>query len=114
MTLEDQIAALLLEAAPLRCLPEMEQGELGAIVDRINALREKQNKGDDSPPITDEAIERGFYVDPFQKPISTNPLTHAPGFVTQDMKDAAADDAKFKTERVAAKRGPGRPKKAAP
>ena len=45
MTLQDQIAALLLEAAPLRCLPEMEQGELGAIVDRINALRALQAAG---------------------------------------------------------------------
>jgi hypothetical protein len=45
MTLEDQISALLLEAAPLRCLPEMEQGELGAIVDRINALRALQAAG---------------------------------------------------------------------
>ena len=45
MTLEDQIAALNAEAAPLRCLPEMEQGELGAIVDRINALRALQAAG---------------------------------------------------------------------
>lgn len=45
MTLEDQIAALSAEAAPLRCLPEFEQGELGAIVDRINALRALQAAG---------------------------------------------------------------------
>lgn len=45
MTLEDQIAALLLEAAPLRCLPEFEQGALGVIVDRINALRALQAAG---------------------------------------------------------------------
>ena len=45
MTLEQQIAALSAEAAPLRCLPEAEQGELGAIVDRINALRALQASG---------------------------------------------------------------------
>lgn len=45
MTMQDQIEALLLEAAPLRFLPEFEQGELGAIVDRINALRALQAAG---------------------------------------------------------------------
>lgn len=42
MTIEDQIAALLDQAAPLRALPEDEESELGAIVDRINALRALQ------------------------------------------------------------------------
>jgi hypothetical protein len=45
VTLEDQITALLAEAAPLRCLPEEEQGALGAVVDEINRLRALQAKG---------------------------------------------------------------------
>lgn len=45
MTLEDQIAALLVKAEPLRLLPEMEQDELGAIVDHINRLRALQAAG---------------------------------------------------------------------
>ena len=62
MTLEDQIAALLLEAAPLRCLPEIEQGELGAIVDRINALRALQAAGVAdvvAPAIEPAEVKRG-------------------------------------------------------
>lgn len=45
MTLEAQIAALLAEAEPLRCLPdeEAEAQGLPALVDRINALRAKQS-----------------------------------------------------------------------
>ena len=41
MTIEDQIAALLLEAEPLRLLPEDEKEAAGlpALVDRINRLR---------------------------------------------------------------------------
>lgn len=42
MTLEDRIAALLDQAAPLRNLPEDEQAGLGVLVDRINALRALQ------------------------------------------------------------------------
>ena len=45
MTIEDQIAALLVKAEPLRLLPETEQDELGAIVDRSNALRALQAAG---------------------------------------------------------------------
>jgi len=46
MTLEDQIAALLAEAEPLRCLPdeEAEAKGLPALVDRINALRVLQGE----------------------------------------------------------------------
>lgn len=60
MNMQDQIAALLLEAAPLRCLPELEQGELGAIVGRINALRASQAAGVAdvvAPPVDAPAIE---------------------------------------------------------
>jgi hypothetical protein len=39
MTIEKQIAALIERAEPLRGLPEEEQGDLPAIVDKINALR---------------------------------------------------------------------------
>lgn len=39
MSIETQIQELLDKAAPLRLLPEDEQGELGAIVDQINQLR---------------------------------------------------------------------------
>lgn len=41
MTLEDQIAALLAEAEPLRCLDDDDPKKeaLGPLVDRINALR---------------------------------------------------------------------------
>lgn len=42
MNIENQIAALLAEAEPLRSLPEQEQDALGAIVNRINALRAVQ------------------------------------------------------------------------
>ena len=47
MTLEDKIAALLDEAAPLRLLPddEAEAAGLPKIVERINALRAKQSAG---------------------------------------------------------------------
>lgn len=44
MTIEDQIAELLAEAEPLRCLPALEAEEKGlpGIVNRINALRAQQ------------------------------------------------------------------------
>ena len=44
MTLQDQIDALLAEAAPLRLLPddEAEAKGLPALVDKINRLRAKQ------------------------------------------------------------------------
>lgn len=47
MTIEDQIAALLAQAEPLRALPdeEAEAAGLPALVDRINALRAFQAKG---------------------------------------------------------------------
>lgn len=47
MTIEDQIAALLIKAEPLRANDE--NGELGAIVDQINALRALQADGADVP-----------------------------------------------------------------
>ena len=48
MTIEDQIAEFLEKAAPLRSLPDDEAGELGAIVDRINALRALQAAAGDA------------------------------------------------------------------
>lgn len=47
-TIEDQIAALLAEAAPLRLLSgdSPDAAPLGAIVDRINALRARQAEGE--------------------------------------------------------------------
>lgn len=45
MNIEDNINELLAEAAPLRLLPEPEQDGLGALVDRINALRAMQAAG---------------------------------------------------------------------
>jgi hypothetical protein len=83
MTLEDKIAALLLEAAPLRCLPEMEQGELGAIVDQINRLRALQAAVGDALGI---AIDQKHEAELQAVMDEVNPP----------------------------KRGPGRPKKAAP
>lgn len=51
MNLEDQIAALLAEAEPLRCLPdeEAEAKGLPALVERINALREAQSRQISTP-----------------------------------------------------------------
>lgn len=45
MTVEDQIAELLAEAAPLRLMADdtPEAARLGAIVDKINALRARQS-----------------------------------------------------------------------
>ena len=48
MTIDEQIAALLAQAEPLRALPA-EDGEaagLGKLVDQINRLRARQAKGD--------------------------------------------------------------------
>ena len=45
MTIEDQIAALLTRAEPLRCLPDDEASEVGAIVEQINRLRALQAGG---------------------------------------------------------------------
>jgi hypothetical protein len=47
MTIEDQIAALLDKAEPLRVRDE--NGELGAIVDQINALRALQASCEPAP-----------------------------------------------------------------
>ena len=47
MTIEDQIAALLIKAEPLRANDE--NGELGAVVDQINALRALQAGGVAAP-----------------------------------------------------------------
>jgi hypothetical protein len=46
MTVEEKIAALLAEAAPLRALPddEAEAKGLPALVDKINALRAEQSR----------------------------------------------------------------------
>lgn len=45
MTIEDQIAALIAEAEPLRLLPDVEAESMGlpGIVDKINALRMVQS-----------------------------------------------------------------------
>lgn len=47
MSIEDQIAALIAEAAPLRCLPdeEAEARGLPGLVDIINSLRAEQAGG---------------------------------------------------------------------
>jgi len=48
MTIDEQIAALLAQAEPLRALPA-EEGEaagLGKLVDQINQLRARQARGD--------------------------------------------------------------------
>lgn len=57
MTLEDQIAALLAKAEPLRALPdeEAEAAGLPKIVDAINALRAKQ----EAMPAVSEEVKRG-------------------------------------------------------
>ena len=49
MTLEDQIAALVAQAEPLRALPddEAEARGLPALVEKINWLRECQARGHD-------------------------------------------------------------------
>lgn len=53
MTLEDQIAALLAQAEPLRALPdeEAEAAGLPALVDRINALRALPPGADPVEPV---------------------------------------------------------------
>ena len=106
MTLEDQIAALLLEAAPLRCLPEFEQGELGAIVDRINALRAlqaaeppKMTMLDVIPLIADTPAQEAALI-AGHKYLRSEAKIHL----------ALAAEAFGGAE---VKRGPGRPKKAA-
>ena len=105
MTLQDQIAALLLEAAPLRCLPEMEQGELGAIVDRINALRALQAAGYVAPT-TAEVIALIS-----ESPAQESRLLAGQKEIESNANSAAAAEA---FGGAAVKRGPGRPKKAAP
>jgi hypothetical protein len=52
MNIEDQIADLLAEAAPLRLLPddEAEAKGLPALVDKINCLRAKQSRDPFLPP----------------------------------------------------------------
>ena len=56
MSIENQIQALLDEAAPLRLLPDDEAEEKGLprLVDRINALRAKQANGLDAEPVATE------------------------------------------------------------
>lgn len=124
MTTEDQIAGLLAKAEPLRSLPdeEAEAKGLPAIVDAINALRKRQEVGDDSPPITEEAIDSGAYLDPFvgSHTVKTevgeqyfyNPLS-APGCI-EAKAETDRQAAAFEAEREEAKqtRKPGRPKKA--
>lgn len=62
MSIEDQIQALLSEAAPLRLLPDDEAEEKGLprLVDRINALRNKQAQGM-------EATEEGADAEPAKR-----------------------------------------------
>jgi hypothetical protein len=93
MTLQDEIDALLAEAAPLRLLPddESEAKGLPALVDRINALRAKQAR---EPFVDAKATIEG-----------------------EEAKTAyqAAEDRMWPRtagELLAGKRGPGRPKKA--
>lgn len=134
MTREDQINALLSQAEPLRALPDDAQAasDLGAIVDRINALRAEQAAGrDELDAAIAERDEAEFAataasVNPpkrgpgrpkkasiygedsgygeFAKPILTNPLTLPDGFVTEDMLEAEADAKAFQAERALAKR----------
>ena len=53
MTIEDQIAALLAEAEPLRLLPDDEAESMGlpGIVEMINALRMVQESGQRDDPM---------------------------------------------------------------
>jgi hypothetical protein len=61
MTLEDQIAALLAQAEPLRAVPdeEAEAAGLPALVDGINALRARQAKGETDAAPDAEPVKRG-------------------------------------------------------
>lgn len=51
MTIEEQIAALLAKAEPLRALPaeDAEAAGLGKLVEQVNRLRAHQAKGDVGP-----------------------------------------------------------------
>ena len=93
MTIEDQIAALIAEAAPLRLLPD-EQAEakgLPRIVDAINALRAAQAGGQADADV----------IAPDHKL-----------FLSYDEAGIEADKATFEAEREEAKkRRPGRPRK---
>lgn len=64
MTLQDQIDALLAEAAPLRLLPddEAEAKGLPALVETINRLRARQAR--DPFTVSDAALEGADGVEP--------------------------------------------------
>jgi hypothetical protein len=67
MSIEDQIDALLAEAAPLRLLPddEAEANGLPALVDRINVLRAKQSRDPFFPP--EATLEGADSVEPVKR-----------------------------------------------
>lgn len=78
MTREDKINALLDEATPLRALPAEAQDAagLGAIVDRINALRAEQAAGRDE---LDEAIAERDEAEFTATAASVSPPKRGPG-----------------------------------
>lgn len=92
MTIEQEIAALLAKAEPLRALPEWEQGTAGlaAIVEQINALR---------------AIQAREKHEEFLAQMRA----------ALDVDQQSQHEAEFATvvAEVAPKRGPGRPRKEA-
>jgi hypothetical protein len=67
MTLQDEIDALLAEAAPLRLLPddEAEAKGLPALVDKINRLRAKQSRDPFLPP--EATLEGADSVEPVKR-----------------------------------------------
>lgn len=84
LSVEQEINALLDKAAPLRALPEDEQGELAAIVDRINELRAIQANSRDA---LDEAIAERDEAEFQAVADSVNPEKRKPG---RPRKDQAA------------------------
>jgi hypothetical protein len=77
MTLQDQIEALLAEAAPLRLMADdtPEAAKLGRLVDKINALRAQQSC--EAPVVVNAAVEGAESVDEPTEP--TEPVKRSPG-----------------------------------
>jgi hypothetical protein len=71
MTLQDQIEALLAEAAPLRLMADdtPEAAKLGRLVDKINALRAQQSC--EVPVVVNAVVEGAESVD--DAPVKRSP-----------------------------------------
>jgi hypothetical protein len=99
MTVEDQIAALLAQAEPLRALPddEAEAKGLPALVEQINALRAEQ------------AVVPSIYaaIEPVADVVEDDGPMHAASLAL-----AGDDKALQELQQRNLKRGPGRPRKA--